>query len=137
MKYNYLVILCISAFFSLSACADNGIAVPSSWVNTEGSILTISAIDSAGQITGSYVNKASGWNCQNIVYPVTGWIYVLPLPLIPNGRALRSPVIPLLHGRGFCIRARLIPFGISPKTALLARRKFCRAKIVLSRLARF
>jgi hypothetical protein len=75
MKYNYLVILCISAFFSLSACADNGIAVPSSWVNTEGSILTISAIDSAGQITGSYVNKASGWNCQNIVYPVTGWIY--------------------------------------------------------------
>ncbi len=75
MKYKYLIALCISVFFSLSARADNSIAVPSSWVNTEGSTLTISAIDSDGQITGSYVNKAAGWNCQNIAYPVTGWIY--------------------------------------------------------------
>jgi len=66
MKYKYLIALCISVFFSLSARADNSIAVPSSWVNTEGSTLTISAIDSDGQITGSYVNKAAGWNCQNI-----------------------------------------------------------------------
>ena len=50
MKYKYLIALCISVFFSLSARADNSIAVPSSWVNTEGSTLTISAIDSDGQM---------------------------------------------------------------------------------------
>jgi hypothetical protein len=49
--------------------------VPSSWVNQDGSTLSITSVDSTGQITGIYINGAAGYNCQNIVYPVTGWIY--------------------------------------------------------------
>lgn len=77
MHAKYLVTLLITLLVSLGACADttNSIPVPSSWVNQDGSTLSISSVDSAGQLSGTYVNKAAGYNCQNIVYPVTGWIY--------------------------------------------------------------
>jgi len=80
MQTKYLITLLMSLLFSLSACADssnstNTITVPSSWANQDGSTLSITGVDSAGQITGIYINGAAGYNCQNIVYPVTGWIY--------------------------------------------------------------
>lgn len=83
MQTKYFITLLMSLLFSLSACADSSntdssstsILVPSSWVNQDGSTLSITSVDSAGQITGIYINGAAGYNCQNIVYPVTGWIY--------------------------------------------------------------
>jgi hypothetical protein len=80
MQTKYLITLLMSLLFSLSACADssnstNTITVPSSWANQDGSTLSITGVDSAGQITGIYINGAAGYNCQDIVYPVTGWIY--------------------------------------------------------------
>lgn len=83
MQTKYFITLLVSLLFSLSACADSSntdssstsILVPSSWVNQDGSTLSITSVDSAGQITGIYINGAAGYNCQNIVYPVTGWIY--------------------------------------------------------------
>ena len=44
MKYNDVLVLCISAFFSLSACADNSIAVPSSWESTTESCISITSL---------------------------------------------------------------------------------------------
>lgn len=47
----------------------------SAWTNQSGSTLYIDTIDSAGKITGHYINRAAGYGCQNIAYPVTGWVY--------------------------------------------------------------
>lgn len=44
------------------------------WTNQSGSTLTIEAVSPGGMITGSYVNRAAGFGCQNTAYPVTGWL---------------------------------------------------------------
>ena len=55
--------------------AAQGILGESVWKNQDGSLLYIENIDSEGQITGIYINWASGYNCQGTPYPVTGWVY--------------------------------------------------------------
>lgn len=47
----------------------------SGWTNQSGSTLYIDAVDGTGKMTGHYINRAAGFACQNIAYPVTGWIY--------------------------------------------------------------
>jgi hypothetical protein len=48
----------------------------SAWTNQNGSTLYLDAIDpNTGLITGHYINRAPGYSCQNISYPVTGWIF--------------------------------------------------------------
>jgi hypothetical protein len=47
----------------------------SAWTNQSGSTLYIDAVDPTGKVTGHYINRAAGYGCQNIAYPVTGWIY--------------------------------------------------------------
>lgn len=76
MQPKTLIALCFSTLLSFAAWAGSDtIPIPSSWVNTQGSTLTLSSADSAGKIIGTYVNHAAGYNCQNIAYPVTGWVY--------------------------------------------------------------
>ncbi len=57
------------------ADSNNQIQAVSAWTNQSGSILYINSIESNGQLTGTYINRASGYQCQNIPYPVTGWVY--------------------------------------------------------------
>ena len=47
----------------------------SAWTNQSGSTLYIDNIGGNGQLTGTYINRAKGYGCQNIAYPVTGWVY--------------------------------------------------------------
>jgi len=47
----------------------------SAWTNQSGSTLYINQIESNGQLTGTYINRAQGYGCQNVAYPVTGWVY--------------------------------------------------------------
>ena len=47
----------------------------SAWTNQDGSTLYIDTVGTNGLITGTYINRASGYQCQNISYPVTGWVY--------------------------------------------------------------
>lgn len=47
----------------------------SGWTNQSGSTLYIDNVASNGLLTGTYINRAPGFNCQNIAYPVTGWLY--------------------------------------------------------------
>lgn len=65
--------------FSLSTFAyagsSQGIQASSSWSNQRGSTLYIDSIGSDGLVTGTYINRAAGYQCQNIPYPVTGWVY--------------------------------------------------------------
>jgi hypothetical protein len=69
--------LIFTLLFSLSAYADSpsSIPVPSVWENQSGSTLQINSVGSDGLIAGTYVNRAAGYGCQNISYPVTGWVY--------------------------------------------------------------
>lgn len=43
------------------------------WVNQRNSEMTITSVDAQGLVTGTYINKASGFGCQNTSYPLTGW----------------------------------------------------------------
>jgi|TARA_B110000908_G_C10180300_1_gene415343 hypothetical protein len=72
-----LSILTVSLLFTAASLADSitSIPTPSAWDNSSGSTLTINSIDSSGLITGTYVNRATDYACQNIAYPVTGWAY--------------------------------------------------------------
>ena len=47
----------------------------SAWTNQSGSTLYIDQVSPNGLVTGHYINRAAGYGCQNISYPVTGWIY--------------------------------------------------------------
>jgi len=65
--------------FSSVAMADGeqlaGLKASSAWTNQSGSTLYIDSIDDRGFLTGTYINRASGYSCQNISYPVVGWVY--------------------------------------------------------------
>ena len=47
----------------------------SGWTNQNGSTLYIDNVASNGLLTGTYINRAQGYGCQNIAYPITGWVY--------------------------------------------------------------
>ncbi|WP_445945773.1 avidin/streptavidin family protein [Shewanella sp.] len=47
----------------------------SAWVNQDGSTLYINSINAQGELTGSYINRAAGFACQNSPYPVNGWVF--------------------------------------------------------------
>lgn len=48
----------------------------STWMNQRGSALHIDNVDpSSGKIAGYYINRAKDFNCKDIRYPVTGWVY--------------------------------------------------------------
>ena len=57
------------------ADSNSQIQVPSAWKNKRGSTFYLDEISNSGKLTGTYINRASGFGCQNIPYPVTGWIY--------------------------------------------------------------
>lgn len=52
-----------------------GLRALSAWTNQSGSTLYIDSVAPSGQLTGSYINRAQGFGCQNTAYPVTGWVY--------------------------------------------------------------
>ncbi len=75
--FNYMC--AIFLFISNVALADTNDNLSakalSAWTNQSGSTLSIDTVNPNGQLTGHYVNRAAGYECQNIAYPVTGWIY--------------------------------------------------------------
>lgn len=79
MKIQYFIALVITLLFSISTYADSNqstsLQAHSAWTNQDGSTLYIDTIRSDGLLTGTYINRAQGYNCQNISYPVTGWVY--------------------------------------------------------------
>jgi len=57
---------------AIAGASAQGLPVPSTWVNQRGSTLTVSTMDGAGNFTGTYVNRAPGFSCQNSPYPLAG-----------------------------------------------------------------
>lgn len=79
MKNLFYIISALFLFIGNVALADSAdklsVQASSAWTNQSGSTLYIDGVSLNGQITGHYINRAQGYNCQNISYPVTGWIY--------------------------------------------------------------
>ena len=79
MKHQTIIAVIITLLFSLSASAGSSqpasLQALSAWTNQSGSTLYIDSIGSNGLLTGTYINRAAGYGCQNISYPVTGWVY--------------------------------------------------------------
>lgn len=69
------ILLLVSTNAFADSTSDQTIQALSAWTNQRGSTLYIDSISSTGQVTGHYINRAAGYNCQNISYPVTGWVY--------------------------------------------------------------
>lgn len=67
--------------FLLCLCGMSGtlmaqeLTAMSAWVNQDGSTLYINSINAQGELTGSYINRAAGFACQNSPYPVNGWVF--------------------------------------------------------------
>lgn len=78
MKKSFYALFAVPLFLISSfACADTAESIQSlsAWTNQSGSTLYIDSVGSNGQLTGTYINRAQGYGCQNIAYPVTGWVY--------------------------------------------------------------
>ncbi len=68
-------LLAVASMAAQGQPAAPGVAALSAWTNQSGSTLYIDSIDTSGKLTGHYINRAAGYGCQNIAYPVTGWVY--------------------------------------------------------------
>jgi hypothetical protein len=58
--------------FQTYALAQMTLPAPSLWQNQRGSTLQIDSADPFFGIRGTFINRARGYKCQNIPYPVTG-----------------------------------------------------------------
>jgi len=68
LLFSIVILLC---GFQAAALADP-LTAPSFWKNQRGSELMITAVSSSGAIRGTFTNRAAGFGCQGIPYPVTG-----------------------------------------------------------------
>jgi hypothetical protein len=72
----FVILFIITAPMTAAAqTATAAVSALSAWTNQSGSTLYIDSVDPSGKLTGHYINRAAGYGCQNISYPVTGWIY--------------------------------------------------------------
>ncbi|UCI06277.1 avidin/streptavidin family protein [Mesorhizobium sp. B1-1-8] len=70
-----LVALTFIFLFGLAtAVSAQSLQPGTSWVNEGGSEFTISAVGADGALSGTYVNKVSGFDCQNEPMAVNGWV---------------------------------------------------------------
>ena len=74
MRARFTLLLVVLSLVSVTVTAQT-IPVPSIWTNQRGSTLYLDAITANGQITGHYINRAQGTFCQNVSFPLVGWVY--------------------------------------------------------------
>jgi hypothetical protein len=77
MKMN-IVFAILLLLGNCGAFAASGAGAPiqsqTSWTNQRGSTLYVTHVNPrTGQITGSFINRANGFHCENKPYPMTGW----------------------------------------------------------------
>ena len=79
MNIKHTIIAVLFTLLSFSAYAEQNVSSSlkalSAWTNQSGSTLYINNIGSNGLLAGTFINRAAGYGCQNISYPVTGWVY--------------------------------------------------------------
>jgi opacity protein-like surface antigen len=70
------VVVLTHAAAAFSQSTTQAVQAQSAWTNQSGSTLYIDSVDpTTGELAGHYINRAAGYQCQNIAYPATGWVY--------------------------------------------------------------
>ena len=69
-----LFVACALAVSFAAVAPAQELTAGSVWVNQRGSLLDIQQIRPDSSFTGTYINKAAGYRCQNTPYPVIGWV---------------------------------------------------------------
>jgi len=78
MRHGLQIFLAFIALLLTSLTASAQVLPPfSSWVNQRGSSLYVGFVN-GNQFSGTFINRASGFQCQGIPYPANGMVY-------PNG----------------------------------------------------
>ncbi len=97
MKIKSIIIAVVFTLMSFSVFADENksatLTALSSWTNQSGSTFNIDSIGANGLLTGIYINREAGYGCQNIPYPVTGWVYGTAITFNTIWKVHRNPVI--------------------------------------------
>ncbi|AYB59280.1 avidin/streptavidin family protein [Ralstonia solanacearum] len=69
-------VVVVAALLTAQPSSAQSLTAPSAWTNQRGSTLYVDSVEpNTGKITGHYINRAAGYGCQNLAYPVTGWAY--------------------------------------------------------------
>lgn len=73
-RLGLILALLLASPLLADAATSSPLTAASAWTNQRGSTLYIENVAPNGQLSGYYVNRASGYGCQNTPYPVTGWV---------------------------------------------------------------
>lgn len=93
---------------SAQASSNEGLTTLSAWNNQSGSTLYIESIDpNSGLLTGTYINKASGYGCQNHPYPVTGWVYGTAITFTTNWKSSGESCNSITSWTGFYDKGKI------------------------------
>jgi hypothetical protein len=74
MKAMTRFVFALVGLLGSGAAFGQSLPVGSTWVNDGGSEFTVDAVGPDGKITGTYVNKAAGFQCQEEPMAVIGWL---------------------------------------------------------------
>jgi len=106
--FGALVVLFSLGLSSLSHADTTGkVLSMSAWTNQSGSILYINSVASNGQLTGTYINRAKGYGCQNIPYPVTGWVYGTAITFTTIWRSAKESCNSITAWTGFYYQGQI------------------------------
>ena len=73
-KISVLITVFVSLTLWSASVYAQSIPAGSVWQNQRNSAFQVTAIDANGMLAGIYVNRAQGYQCQNVIYPMTGWV---------------------------------------------------------------
>ena len=106
--FHYLFLIFV-ATVSVVSHADTveTIKAQSGWTNQSGSTLYIDSVGNDGQITGHYINRAQGYGCQNIAYPVTGWVYGTAITFTTNWKSTTESCNSITAWTGFLYQGQI------------------------------
>lgn len=57
---------------SIVSAGAETLPAPSTWINTRGSILSVTSVDASGSIAGTFINNAAGTECLGKSYDMGG-----------------------------------------------------------------
>jgi hypothetical protein len=66
------IVICVALVATCAIAVAQGLPASSVWKNQRGSELTVTTVDPTGRFSGTYVNRAPGFACQNEPFDVSG-----------------------------------------------------------------